>query len=196
VFHDALAPLFLDLGWGFQWGGAQRWYASHPSLAALPTASIDRAIGRNVDLWLQDQPALLPVRRLQSEAQMLLYVHPLNDERAARGAPTMNSFWLSGTGPAAPSDAMLPRDVAIDDRLRAPALAEDWSGWAEAWQALDAGPVRELAEGASSSRAAPRAGLSLCGERRARTWQPAARPWWKALVGARGATAAAALASL
>jgi hypothetical protein len=194
VFHDALAPLFLDLGWGFHWGGAGRWYASHPSLAALPTASIDRAIGRNVDLWLQDQPALLPVRRLQSEAQMLLYVHPLNDERAARGDRTLNSFWLSGTGPAAPADAVLPRTVAVDDRLRAPALAEDWSAWAEAWQALDAGPVRDLAEGRPAGAAMPR--LSLCGERRAVTWQPASRPWWRGWVGARGSTPAAALDAL
>lgn len=194
VFHEALAPLFVDLGWGFHWGGPGRWYASHPSLAQLPTASIDRAIGRNVDLWLQDHPGLLPVRRLQSEAQMLLYVHPLNDERAARGARTMNSFWLSGTGPAAPSDAVAPRDVVVDDRLRAPALAEDWSAWADAWQALDAGPLRELAEARPAPGAMPR--LSLCGERRARTWQPSSRPWWKSLVGARGPAASAALEAL
>jgi len=135
------------------------------------------------------------VRRLQSEAQMLLYVHPLNDERAARGAPTMNSFWLSGTGPAAPADATLPTDVIVDDRLRAPALAEDWSAWAEAWHALDAGPVRTLADAVTAQPGAAHA-LSLAGERVFRTWQPAARSWWKGLVGARSAHAQPVLAAL
>jgi len=50
--------------------------------------------------WLNDHPDILLVRRLQSEAQMLLYVHPLNDERAARGALRIRRsppFWSSGT---------------------------------------------------------------------------------------------------
>jgi hypothetical protein len=195
AFHATLAPLFEELGWQFHWGSAGRWYASHPSLASLPSASIDRVIGRNVDLWLNDHPDILLVRRLQSEAQMLLYVHPLNDERAARGDLTMNSFWLGGTGPAAPADATLPADVAVDDRLRAPALAEDWSAWAEAWHALDAGPVRALADTAAAQPAGVHA-LSLAGERLARTWQPVSRPWWKGLVGARSVHAQPVLAAL
>jgi hypothetical protein len=195
AFHATLAPLFEDLGWRFHWGGPMRWYASHPSLAQLPSASIDRVIGRNVDLWLNDHPGILLVRRLQSEAQMLLYVHPLNDERAGRGATTMNSFWLSGTGPAAPADAVLPVEVTLDDRLRAPALAEDWSAWADAWHALDAGPVRALAD-ATAARPAEGHALSLAGERVARTWRPAARPWWKGLLGGRPVHAQALLGAL
>ena len=189
VFHETLAPLFRDLGWGFHWGAARRWYASHPSLAELPTASIDRAIGRNIDLWLNDHPGILLLRRLQSEAQMLLHVHPLNEERAERGEATINSFWLSGTGAAPPPGARLPAHVRVDERLRAPALAEDWSAWAEAWQALDAGPLRELA-------ARPDALLSLCGERVARTWRPVARRWWHAFAGARAPSAAVVLRDL
>ena len=189
TLHQALAPLFEELGWTWHWASADRWYVSHPSLATLPTASIDRVIGRNVDLWLNDHPGVLLVRRLQSEVQMLLYVHPLNDAREARGAMAVNSFWLSGTGRTEPAGAELPADVVVDDRLRAPALAEDWSAWAEAWHALDAGPVRELAD-ASSGR------LTLGGERVARTWQPVDRPWWKSLFGARGTHALPLLAAL
>ena len=146
TLHATLAPLFEDLGWTWHWAGPTRWYVSHPSLAELPTASIDRVIGRNVDLWLNDHPGVMLVRRLQSEVQMLLYVHPLNDEREARGAMSVNSFWLSGTGPTQPADQALPADVVVDDRLRAPLLGDDWSAWAEAWHALDAGPLRELAD--------------------------------------------------
>jgi hypothetical protein len=190
TLHATLAPLFEDLGWTWHWAGPTRWYVSHASLAALPTASIDRVIGRNVDLWLNDHPGVMLVRRLQSEVQMLLYVHPLNDAREARGAMSVNSFWLSGTGPTQPADRALPADVVVDERLRAPLLADDWSDWAEAWHALDAGPLRALADAPATAR------LSLAGERHARTWQPAGRPWWKRLLGGRVAQSHAALEAL
>ncbi|HEY9026425.1 MAG TPA: hypothetical protein VIP05_19165 [Burkholderiaceae bacterium] len=194
TLFETLRPLFEDLGWQLHWAGPARWHASHPSLAALPTASIDRVIGRNVDLWLNDHPGILVVRRLQSEAQMLLYVHPLNDAREARGLRPVNSFWLSGTGPAPQAAAAPPADLVVDDRLRAPALAEDWAAWAEAWAALDAGPLRTLASADGDSPATAHR-LTLCGERRALSWRPVARPWWKNLFGARPA-AQATLAEL
>ena len=82
------------------------------------------------------------------------------------------------------------RIVVVDDRLRAPLLADDWSAWAEAWHALDAGPLRELVDASGEAR------LSLCGERLARSWQPAQRPWWKNLLGARGPSMHAVLEAL
>jgi hypothetical protein len=190
TLHATLAPLFTDLGWSWHWAGPTRWYASHPSLAELPTASIDRVIGRNVDLWLNDHPGVMLVRRLQSEVQMLLYVHPLNDAREARGMLSVNSFWLSGTGPTQPAQLALPADVVVDARLRAPLLGDDWSAWAEAWHALDAGPLRDLAETPGTKR------LSLAGERGARTWQPAESPWWKRMLGARAPNAQSVLEAL
>ncbi|MFY1004846.1 hypothetical protein ACNF5F_25790, partial [Escherichia coli] len=81
------------------------------------------------------RPQARSVRRLQSEVQMLLHTHPVNGTREAEGAPPVNSFWLSGCGPHQ-SDASA--DVMLDDRLAAPALAEDWSAWTAAWRALDA----------------------------------------------------------
>ncbi len=190
TLFDTLAPLFTELGWAWHWAGPTRWYVSHPSLVDLPTASIDRVIGRNVDLWLNDHPGVMLVRRLQSEVQMLLYVHPLNDAREERGAMSVNSFWLGGTGPAQPASKSLPADVTVDDRLRAPLLGDDWSAWAEAWLALDAGPLRAIADAPAGAR------LTLAGERHARTWEPADRPWWKSLFGARAASAHATLEAL
>lgn len=190
-----LSPLFEELDWHLHWASPTRWYVNHPSLAELPTASIDRVIGRNVDLWLNDHPGILLLRRLQSEAQMLLYVHPLNDARAARGASPVNSFWLAGTGPAPADRATLPADTLVDDRLRAPALASDWATWAEAWTALDAGPLRALADAAAHAPGATHR-LTLCGERHARSWQPAERPWWKRLLGARADDLPTLLAAL
>ena len=162
AFFDLLQPLLADAGWPLLWGAPTRWYVTHESLAALPTASLDRVIGRNPDVWLPDTPAAKPFKRLASEVQMLLYTHPLNEAREAAGELPLNSVWLSGCG-----RRQTPRAdaaVSVDDRLRAPALAGDWPGWCAAWQSLDAGPVAALRAAAERGETVL---LPLCGERSA-----------------------------
>lgn len=176
---DAVRPLFESEGWLCAWGAPTRWYVAHETLADLPTASLDRVIGRNVELWMRGSdarstPAKL-VRRLQSELQLLLYPHALNDEREQRGALTLNSFWLSGCGRAQPEEGAPPR---VDDSLRAPLLAEDWAAWADAWRALDAGPIAELL---TASRAGDSVALTLCGDRSAHRFETAPRSLWQKL---------------
>jgi len=176
TLFDAVRPLFEEDGWRLWWGAPSRWYVSHPSLAQLPSASLDRVVGRNVDLWLNTHPLDRPLRRLQAEVQMLLYRHPLNEAREARRQLPVNSFWLSGTGAAAPAAGT---ELQVDERLRGPALAEDWTAWTEAWQALDAGP---LAEADRRVRAGEPLQLWLCGERAALQLDGSAappRPWWR-----------------
>ncbi len=162
----AVQSLFTSAGWVLAWGAPLRWYAAHESLAELPCAALDRVIGRNVDRWLGHAPALRTVRRLQAEVQMLLYTHPLNDERQARGLLPVNSFWLSGCGLAQPERSPAPQ---VDERLRAPALAGDWPAWLRAWETLDEGPMRDLL-----APGAPGRSLTLCGERASITYTPAA----------------------
>ena len=105
---QALRPLFEPEGWALHWGAALRWYATHPSLRDLATASLDRVVGHAIDPWLPDRQAGRLLRRLQSEAQMLLYTHPINAAREQRGELAVNSFWLSGTGP---TQSVLPGDA-------------------------------------------------------------------------------------
>lgn len=164
AFHAAVQDLFTSEGWALEYGAPLRWYAAHESLAELRTASPDRVIGRNVDRWLAGGPAQRLLRRLQQEVQMLLYTHPLNDERSARGLPTVNSFWLSGCGRAQPVQGTAPR---IDDRLRGPALAEDWAAWCKAWEVIDG-----ALDGVQR--------LTLCGERAgvSCTASTGWRRWW------------------
>jgi hypothetical protein len=159
ALFEAVSPLFTSEGFAMHYAAPQRWYLAHESLAGLVTASIDRVIGRNVDGWLGKDPAAQRLRRLQSEVQMLLYTHPLNDERAARGLLPVNSFWLSGCGVAQPEGPGLP---TVDDRLRGPALADDWAAWCKAWDTLDAGPLAALL---ARAEAGEPAALTLCGER-------------------------------
>ena len=98
---------------------------------------------------------------------MLLHHAAVNDAREARGALAVNSFWLSGCGAPQAVAAVLPQ---VDDRLRGPALAQDWAAWADAWRALDGGPVAELLRRAERGEAVS---LTLCGERHAQRFDPA-----------------------
>lgn len=169
---DAIRPLLESEGFTLHYAAPHRWLATHAMFDELATASLDRVIGRNVDPWLPDQRAARLLRRLQNEVQMLLYTHALNDRREAAGLSTVNSFWASAGG-------RLPPDTAgegplLDDRLRGPALAEDWVAWREAWAALDAQALAPLA-------AAKDLTLTLAGERSALTFTSAPQGLWQRL---------------
>ena len=168
ALFDAVRPLFDSAGSTLVWGAPLRWYASQADFATMQTASLDRVVGHSVDRWLPEARA---VRRLQNEVQMLLYTHPLNTEREASGALTVNSFWLSGCGVL---QRDVKHDVQVDDRLTAPALAEDWPAWLLAWRALDASmlPTRLLDR------------LTLCGERSAVTYERTEQRLWQRVASA------------
>jgi hypothetical protein len=165
---EVLRPWFEEEGFTVAWGDPLRWYAAHPSLAQLRTASLDRVVGRNVAPWRLTQTDARLIRRLQDETQMLLYDHPLNLEREERGLFAVNSFWLSGCGVRRPET---PHDVVIDDRLRGPTLRNDSVAWQVAWQQVDT----QIAQGGFTR-------LTLCGDKNAVTLAPSStkfRPFWR-----------------
>jgi hypothetical protein len=177
---EAVRDLFESEGFAWIWGAPGRWYAAHPSLAGLPCASLDRVVGRNVDFWIDAGAAAHPraglMRRLQSEVQLLLYPHPINEAREARGEPAVNSFWLSGCGIAQPADRAA---VAVDASLRRPIIDGDATAWAAAWAALDAGAIAALLRRAEAADGP--VALTLCGERTAQRYEPVPRSWWQRL---------------
>jgi hypothetical protein len=185
ALFEAVATLFdAAAGWRLAWGAPLRWYAMHPALQGLRSAALERVVGRNVDLWLSDEPAARPLRRLQVEAQMLLHTHPVNQAREARGALPVNSFWWSGCGPRQ-AEAPAAAAVQVHEALAAPLLAGDGAAWQAAWRALDAGALREAL---AAREAGTPVQITLCGERHARTWTATPRGWWARLAG-RGALA-------
>ena len=95
---EAMRPYFEADGISLVYDRPGRWLACGEIFRGLPTASLDRVIGQAVDAWMPEAPQARALRRLQAEMQMLLYNHPVNDQRQARGLPTVNSFWISGTG--------------------------------------------------------------------------------------------------
>ena len=144
----------------------------------LPTASLDRVAGQTVDPWMPRQAQAKTLRRLQNEMQMLLYTHPLNDERARYKLPSINSFWVSGTGTlarrrsqhAAQSTRRTAHQRAARRRCHAgprPGMTLDNTVLAAALQSLERGEAIQL---------------TLCGEHRAVTLQQPATSLWARLT--------------
>lgn len=163
-----------------------QWLAQSDVFANLPTASLDRVIGRNIDPWLvggasPTGPATL-LRRLQNEMQMLLYTHDVNANRGL----AINSLWWHGAGALPintetstckktslakenPTNLSRPSTLqtfneaqlqAISD-LRNASLQQDWQGWTQAWTLLDqtlfADLLKRVEQGESMQ-------VVLCGE--------------------------------
>ena len=174
----AMQPFLQEDGLQVTWHSALAWHAQGDMLADLPTASLDRVIGANVKHWMPDSAAARPLRRLQSEMQMLLYNHPVNDTREARRLPTINSFWLHGAG-ALPEPAAAAAGVQLVDGLRAAALQGDAQAWQSAWQALDSA-VLAPALAQLQSQGALR--LTLCSEHAAHTYEAVPMAWHQRIV--------------
>lgn len=166
---DAVLPFFDEDGIALHATAQQpgRWLAQGDIFDKVPTASIDRAVGHPISEWSPLTEATRPLRRLQNEMQMLLYTHPINDARAERGVPPINSFWASGTGSLPAEIAPAMAAPQLDERLRATALRDDGQAWARAWQALDSQVLPALL--ADVERGTPLR-LTLCGDRSARTF--------------------------
>ena len=115
----SVQPLFTSEGAELHWVAPLHWRVQHESLRALPCASLHRAEGDSVQRWQGRTPlaAARLLRRLQNEAQMVLHDHPVNAQRAARGALTVNSLWLDHAG-AADGLAGAPTGPALQAALK------------------------------------------------------------------------------
>ena len=163
-----MAPYFAADGLQLHHLRPGLWLAQGESMD-LPTASLDRVIGRDVDPWLPDGASARLLRRLQGEMQMLLYTHPINEARAGRRELPINSVWFSATG-RLPAPARPPKAVHLTRRLAPAALAGDAAAYAQAWIELD----RELVQPLLARQQAGEAiALTLCGERGYLTLEPA-----------------------
>ena len=195
---QAMQPFLQEDGLQVTWHSALAWHAQGDMLAEMPTASLDRVIGQNVKPWMPDSPsahhAAKPLQRLQSEMQMLLYNHPVNDAREARRQHTVNAFWLHGAGTLLAGSGALAQPVAMPDALRAGALRGDLQAWQQAWQQLDATAVADLLE---HFKVTGQATLSLCSEHAAHTFEAVPATWHQRITRLfQNTTPATALAAL
>ena len=164
----AMQPYFVQDGITLEYDAPTLWLARGEPLRGLATASLDRVIGRDVNTWMARGDAARTLRRLQSEMQMLLYTHPVNEERERGGLLPVNSFWASGTGALPAGAGALPAGLRVPHYLRDAALRGDWTAWADAWRLLDQGEcVRLLGELDRGHHVT----LTLCGERNAQVFE-------------------------
>lgn len=170
----AMQPYCQEDGITLHYMTPTKWLASGDVFRGLPTASLDRVLGRDVDPWLPSGPSGKLLRRLQNEMQMLLYTHPVNEARALQRQVPVNSLWFSGTGDL-PRGAGAKVNATLGqlDAVHAPrslaqaALAGDWAAYGAAWAELDASCGRDLL---ARQTAGETVQLTLCGERAAQTW--------------------------
>ncbi len=90
-FGDALRPQPLH---------PTRWYLHFPHAPQLRTTPLSVASGRDIHPLLPQGDAAGPLRVMLNELQMLLFEHPVNQAREARGELAVNSLWLWGGGSA------------------------------------------------------------------------------------------------
>ena len=166
----AMQPYFETEGITLHYAAPDRWLAEGEIFRHLATASLDRVLGRNVDPWLPGAKTAPSLRRLQNEMQMLLYTHPLNDQRGEQRLRPVNSFWISGTG-ALSEPAPTPQGpVSVTRKLAHAAFTDDWNAYAQAWKQLDEGDIANVL---AQQNAGQTVRLSLCGERNAQTFETA-----------------------
>ena len=81
-----------------------RWYLRFDQAPRLCTTPLSVAIGCDIDPLLPQGEDAMLYRSQLNELQMLLFEHPVNQAREARGELPVNSLWLWGGGclPAVP----------------------------------------------------------------------------------------------
>jgi hypothetical protein len=172
---DSLQAFLQEDGLQVQLHTPTLWHAQGAVLADIHCASLERMAGAQVKPWLTPESLPAPLRRLQSEAQMLLYHHPVNDERAAQGLPAINALWFHGAGSPQPTPGA-DTTRCIQD-LYAPSLAHTPAAWVEAWHTLDATVLREFAD---TLERTGQGQLTLCSEHTCQNWQTTQpTPWWQ-----------------
>ena len=178
---DILRPWFAEDGFALHYEQPDRWLVHGAAVQALQPAALERVLLRDVRHWMPDAERGRTLQRLHSEVQMLLYTHPFNAEREAKGLPPVNAFWLHGNGvlPASRAPVSSP-SPEVWEALRAPALLGSRTTWLQAWKALDAGPMADLLRHVQAGGTAT---LALCGERSARSFTTAPRSMAQRLHG-------------
>lgn len=91
ALFDSLAPFFADVGLSLHLHSPTCWTVQGELIQEMDLASLQQAIGQDLSLQLAQQQ---PLQKLQSEVQMLLYNHPVNALREAKGAICVNAFWV------------------------------------------------------------------------------------------------------
>lgn len=93
---------FAGMGLSFHAPHPQRWYARLDAAPQMETSPLRQVVWRDAKFHQPQGADALHWQRIATEVQMLMYAHPANQARAARGELVVNSLWLWGGGRAVP----------------------------------------------------------------------------------------------
>ena len=94
----SLNEYFAGQGMEFFAPHPQRWYVRLRALPRIRTRHLSQVSGIDVGSALPTGEEAAHWHRVFNEIQMLLFAHPINESRDARGALTVNSLWFWGGG--------------------------------------------------------------------------------------------------
>ncbi len=113
-FGEAFSPQPLRPG---------AWVVRITGKLEISTTPLSLAAGQHIDALLPAGGDAMQWRKLLNEAQMLLFSHPVNQAREARGETVINSVWLWGGGRLPEASGQSSRHVLCDQ--------PDWRALAE-----------------------------------------------------------------
>jgi len=168
---DAVEPLWCGSAISVLPIGPGRWRVWLPGDAQLRAITPAAVTLLSVSDWWPQDPSLQSWRKLVNEVQMVWHSHPVNEERAERGLPPINSLWLYG-GAHGWKPAETSNPTLFYHGLTKSFLESDWAAW------IDQLPA--LSDYLNTVTAVTN--LTLSGERRTVTLTPPQQRWWQALL--------------
>ncbi len=115
----------------------QRWYVRLDRLPDIETVPLSQAAGRNVRGLLPVGAEAARWHQLFNEVQMLLFTHPVNEAREARGELPINSLWFWGCGCSSAAPLLKVYETVSSNEVLAEMFASaaniPFAGWSEQW---------------------------------------------------------------
>ncbi|MCQ4145127.1 hypothetical protein [Vogesella sp. AC12] len=92
----SLNAFFAEDGLVFHAPTPARWFVALPQASGAEFSALPDVVGEDINHHLPKGANGMRWSRFLNELQMLLYTHPVNEAREARGEPTVNSLWFWG----------------------------------------------------------------------------------------------------
>jgi hypothetical protein len=117
LLADAVSAHFADDGLTIDVLDPTHWNIKIRAESAPDSAPIWRVADESLFEHLLEPAGGIDWKALGNEVQMLLFNHPVNDARSARGDLPVNGLWFWGAGPLPLQRALLPDVVYAKDEL-------------------------------------------------------------------------------
>ncbi|MFA6062825.1 MAG: hypothetical protein WC736_09515 [Gallionella sp.] len=141
-FCASLNKHFAADGLTFFTPDPQRWYVKQQKSPDIVTVPMSQAAGRNIHGNLPSGLEYGRWHQIFNEIQMLLFAHPLNEAREARGELPVNSVWFWGNQPVQAQPQVTYDAVSSDEvlvQMLARANDAPFSNWQPEWSSAGEG---------------------------------------------------------